>query len=104
MPEIVWKRGAEEDLLGIFAKQEDFRTGFGESFTLKLDAVLENLRNHPGLAPVFEPPMRRLVVGNTGYGVFYTIEHRGIIIHAIIHLSQHPQGIRAKIRRLLGLE
>ncbi|GDX11848.1 hypothetical protein LBMAG57_36200 [Verrucomicrobiota bacterium] len=47
--------------------------------------------------------MRRLVVGNTGYGVFYTTEDRGIIIHALIHLSQHPEGIRAKIRRLLGL-
>lgn len=103
MAEIVWKRGAEDDLLRIFAELEDFRAGSGETFTLKLDAVLQNLRSHPGLAPVFEQPMRRLVVGNTGYGVFYTTEDRGIIIHALIHLSQHPEGIRAKIRRLLGL-
>lgn len=47
--------------------------------------------------------MRRLVIGNTGFGVFYTVEDRGIIIHALVHLSQHPESIRARIRRLLGL-
>lgn len=103
MPEIVWKRGAEEDLLRIFAEHEGLRAGSGEQFTLKLDAVLQNLRSYPSLAPVFELPMRRLVVGNTGYGVFCTVEKRGIIIHALVHLSQHPQSIRAKIRQLLGL-
>ena len=103
MPEIVWKRGAEEDLLRIFVELEDRREGAGERFTVKLDAVLQNLRSHPRLAPVFEPPMRRLVVGSTGYGVFYTVENRGIIIHALTHLSQHPESIRAKIRRLLGM-
>jgi len=53
MAGIVWKRGAEDDLLRIFAGFEDFRAGSGETFTLKLDAVLQNLRSHPGLAPVF---------------------------------------------------
>ena len=86
-----------------FASLDEARPGAGERFTLRLDAVLENLRNFPHLAPVFEPPMRRLVVGNTGYGLFYTVEARGIIIHGLVHLSQHPESIRAKIRRLLGL-
>ena len=103
MPEIVWKWGAEDDLLRIFAELEERRIGSGEQFTLRLDAVLQNLRSYPSLAPVFELPMRRLVVGNTGYGVFYTVEKRGIIIHALVHLSQHPESIRSKIRRLLGL-
>lgn len=66
MPDIVWKRGAEEDLLRIFADLEDVAAGSGARFTMKLDAVLQNLRNHPGLAPLFEPPMGRLVIGNTG--------------------------------------
>ncbi len=87
----------------VFGEMERFQSGSGERFALKLDAMLQHLRSHPGMAPVFEPPMRRLVVGNTGYGVFYTSEARGIIIHALVHLSQHPEGIRAKIRRLLGL-
>ncbi len=103
MPELVWKHGAETDLLSIFASLEESRPGAGERFTLKLDAVLENLRQFPQMAPLFEPPMRRLVVGSSGYGLFYTVEPRGIIIHALAHLSQHPESIREKIRRLLSL-
>jgi len=103
MLEIVWKRGAEDDLLRIFAEHEALREGAGERFTRQLDATLERLRSQPQMAPVFERPMRRLVVGNLGYGLFYTVEPRGIIVHALIHLSQSPEAIRERIRRSLGL-
>jgi plasmid stabilization system protein ParE len=103
MPEIVWKQGAENDLFHIFADLEDRSKGSGERFVEKLDFTLENLRIHPEMAPLFEEPMRRLVIGSTGYGLFYTAEARGIIIHALIHLSKNPEAIREKIRRLLRL-
>jgi plasmid stabilization system protein ParE len=104
MPEIVWKQGAENDLLQIFAELEDRRDTLGEEFVLRLDATLETLRVHPAMSPMFEEPVRRLVVGSTGYGLFYSVEPRGIIIHALIHLSRSPETIRARIRRLLRLE
>ena len=103
MLEVVWKGGAEQDLLRIFAELDERREGAGADFTRKLDASLQNLRGFPEMAPVFDPPMRRLVVGNSGYGLFYTVEGRGIIIHALIHLRQDPETILAKIRDLLGL-
>jgi plasmid stabilization system protein ParE len=104
MPEIVWKQGAENDLLQIFAELEDRRETLGEQFVLKLDVTLESLRLHPKMAPMFEEPVRRLVVGSTGYGLFYSVEPRGIIVHGLIHLSRDPETIRAKIRRLLRLD
>ena len=57
----------------------------------------------PQMAPVFERPMRRLVAGTSGYGLFYTVEARGIIVHALLHLSQNPEAIRERIRRMLDL-
>lgn len=78
MPDVIWKGGAENDLVEIFA--------------------------HPELAPMFDEPVRRLVVGSTGYGLFYSVEPRGIIVHALIHLSRNPQVIRDKIRSLLGFD
>ena len=104
MPEIIWKQGAENDLLHIFADLEDGSEGGGERFVQKLDFTLEHLRRHPEMAPVFEEPARRLVIGSTGYGLFYSVEARGIIIHALIHLSKNPETIRGKIRRLLRLD
>lgn len=103
MVEIIWKRGAEEDLLRTFDDLEQLREGTGERFTLKLDVTLQNLKVQPEMAPMFQQPMRRLVVGSSGYGLFYTVENRGIIIHALIHLSRNPESIREKIRKLLGL-
>src|SRR5687768_4173780 len=100
MPEVVWKQGAQEDLVRIFSQLDEAVAGSGERFVRKLDDTLQSLRNHPHLAPVFDPPVRRLVVGNSGYGLFYTVEPRGLIIHALIHLRQHPETIRARIRRL----
>ena len=104
MPEIVWKQGAESDLLQVFTDLEDYSEGAGQRFVQKLDFTLESLRIHPEIAPTFEEPMRRLVIGSSGYGLFYSVEARGIIVHALIHLSKNPETIREKIRRLLRLD
>ena len=53
---------------------------------------------------MFEEPVRRLVIGSTGYGLFYSVEPRGIIIHTLIHLSRNPQLIRDRIRSFLRLD
>jgi plasmid stabilization system protein ParE len=63
MPEIVWKQGAENDLLEIFGNLDDHQEGSGERFVERLDFTLANLRQHPEIAPIFEPPVRRLVIG-----------------------------------------
>jgi plasmid stabilization system protein ParE len=104
MPEIIWKGGAESDLLQIFADLEDFSEGSGVRFLTKLDFTLENLRAHSDIAPIFEEPVRRLVIGSSGYGLFYSVEPRGIIVHALIHLSRDPKLIRERVRRLLRFE
>jgi plasmid stabilization system protein ParE len=74
----------------------------GERFVSRLDFTLQNMRLYPEMAPLFEPPVRRLVIGATGFGLFYTVEARGIIIHAVLHVSRNPERIRDRIRRLLG--
>ena len=104
MPEIIWKQGAESDLLQIFAELEERSEEAGVRFVGKLDFTLSNLRAYPEIAPMFEEPVRRLIIGSTGYGLFYSIEPRGIIVHALIHLSRDPERIRERIRRLLSFD
>ena len=103
-PEIIWKQGAENDLLQIFAELEEYGGGAGVRFVGKLDFTLDNLRVHSEMAPMFEKPVRRLVIGSTGYGLFYSVEARGIIVHALVHLSRDPRRIRERIRRLLSFD
>ena len=73
-------------------------------FIGKLDFTLANLQAHPEMAPMFVKPVRRLVIGSTGYGLFYSLEVRGIIVHALVHLSRNPEKIRERIRRLLSFD
>ncbi|HXM33059.1 MAG TPA: type II toxin-antitoxin system RelE/ParE family toxin [Chthoniobacterales bacterium] len=102
MPEVVWKQGAENDLLEIFSNLEEHEQGLGERLVERLDFTLAHLRQHPEMAPIFEPLVRRLVIGSTGFGLFYSVESRGIIVHALVHLARNPETIRARVRRLLG--
>ena len=104
MPEIVWKQGAENDLLQIFAELEQHTDGAGVRFAGKLDFTLGHLRVHPEMAPMFEEPVQRLVIGSTGFGLFYSVEARGIIVHALIHLSRDPQSIRERIHHFLSFD
>jgi hypothetical protein len=83
---------------------EQHTEGAGVRFAGKLDFTLGHLRVHPEMAPMFEEPVRRLVIGSTGFGLFYSVEARGIIVHALIHLSRDPQSIRERIRRLLSFD
>jgi plasmid stabilization system protein ParE len=57
MAEIIWKQGAENDLLQIFAELEGRSEGVGVRFVGKLDFTLDNLRTHPEIAPMFEKPV-----------------------------------------------
>lgn len=77
MPEIIWKQGAENDLLQIFSNLEDCSEGTGERLVRKLDGTLENLKIHPGIAPPFEGPVRRLVIGSVAMACFIPLKPVG---------------------------
>ena len=99
MAEIVWTLGATVDYQQLFSRFEEHRAGAGIRFTEEVEARLAMLAVFPHLGPVYEVPFRRLLVFGHEYGLFYTAEARGIIVHALLHNRQDPDAIR---RRLLG--
>ena len=102
MAELVWTRAAESDLQEIFEQCEEAREGSGERFVSLLGAAVELLRQFPEMAPVFDPPLRRLVLNARHHGVFYTLEPRGIILHAVADLRRDPEELRLRLRRITG--
>jgi len=101
-PELVWTRGAESDLCAIYQELEEFNSDSGERLVLLIDASLQLLRQFPEMAPVYAPPIRRLVLHQGRYGLFYTIEHRRIILHAVADLRSGPDVLKSRFRKLLG--
>jgi plasmid stabilization system protein ParE len=101
MRDIVWTRGAEADLQEVYDDLEAFREGAGENFFSLIDASVELLRQFPEMAAIFEAPLRRLLLNDGRYGLFYVIEDRGIILHAVADLRRNPDELRRRFRKLV---
>lgn len=100
--ELVWTRGAEADLAAAYEDLEEQRSGSGDRLLLLTNSALELLRYFPEMAPAFDPPIRRLLLNRRRYGLYYTVENRGIIIHAVANLHTDPAILRARFRKLRG--
>lgn len=88
IPEAVWTARAEADLLREFSRLEDDRAGSGSEFLEIVDSALRLLRLNPRMAPRYSDRYRRLVMRDRRLGIFYILESRGVIVHAICDLRQ----------------
>ncbi len=105
--EIVWTAGAERDLLDIHRQLFDrLNEDDGLISTVlekPLQASLQLLRDHPEIAPrvhYAQRIRRRLFGPKNRYGLFYTVEARGIVIHTLLDLRQDPQMILKRLREI----
>lgn len=105
--EIVWTAGAERDLLEIHqqlldALEEDPALA-ARVLEKPLESSLELIREYPAIAPKIRGSqrLRRALFGpGNHYGLFYSVENRGIIIHALLDLKQNPAWIRKRLQNL----
>jgi len=102
--DIIWSAGAERDLLEIhqlwfdLLNHDDSR--LTEVLEVPLQSALNLLANHPevgakvrgtlGLRRWFWGPQRR-------YGLFYVVETRGLVIHAMLDIRQSPDHIQKRL-------
>ncbi len=102
--DVIWSAGAERDLLEIhqlwfdLLDQDDSR--ITEVLELPLHSALRLLAEHPeiGVKVRGAPAMRRWLMGpQRRYGLFYVVESRGIVIHAMLDLRQSPEHIRKRL-------
>ncbi len=105
--EIVWTAGAERDLaelhLQLFLGSDENDELVARLLEAPLEENLRLLRDHPELAPRVrgKPNIRRKVLGYRNHlGLFYCVEKRGIIIHALLDLRQDPKMIAQRLSRI----
>ena len=100
MAEIIWTLAASQDLQNVFESLERMRPGAGEAFVMNIEAQLELVKLFPRMNRLYLPPFRKLrLIGI--YGLFYAVENRGIVVHAVVDLRRDIANLR---RRLLGDE
>jgi plasmid stabilization system protein ParE len=105
--EIIWTLGAEQDLLLLYRQMEAL-SGDDDDLPLRLlrrplMQGLKLLSENPSLGRRLaqRSNVRRLLIGpDFRHGLFYVVETRGIIVHALLDLRQDPALI---LRRLKGI-
>jgi plasmid stabilization system protein ParE len=70
---------------------------YGDVFYDSVDRAIGQLRRFPESGPIYEDPVRRLVIHGTPLGLFYGIHGRRISIVAILDLRQDPESITRRI-------
>ncbi|MDB6118154.1 MAG: hypothetical protein JWO08_1935 [Verrucomicrobiaceae bacterium] len=95
----VWTLGAEADVQRIYERLEALEEGTGDRFYDEVLSLVSLLEAFPLIGSiVHQGRVRRVLVFNRHYGLFYVVENRGIILHALLDLRQDPRTVMRRIR------
>lgn len=99
--EIVWLRSADDDVQQAYNRFEDRWPGFGNSFLLAVEAVLERLKFHPEIGTIAKGDVRRVLVPDFSFGVYYQFTGGRIMINSVLNLRQNPELLQRRLDDLL---
>ncbi len=81
---------ARDDLDIAFAWYEEQRYGLGFEFLVCVEASIETILQTPKLYAKHHDTFRRALVRRFPFSIFYTIEKKEIVVHAIFDNRQDP--------------
>jgi plasmid stabilization system protein ParE len=81
---------AELEIFEAALRYEREREGLGFRFEAQVHTVFTRLLENPFQFPVIEEDIRRALVRDFAYGVFFTAERDLVTVLAILHLHRHP--------------
>jgi plasmid stabilization system protein ParE len=72
--------------------------GLGEQFLLRVRESVQDVTEHPGACPIVWGPVRRKLVRQFPYGVFYREYDDEILVIAVAHLRRRPGYWTPRVR------
>jgi toxin ParE1/3/4 len=81
---------AELEIFQAALRYEREREGLGFRFEAQVNTVFARLLENPFQFPVIEDGVRRALVRDFPYGVFFTMDADLITVLAVLHLRRHP--------------
>jgi toxin ParE1/3/4 len=81
---------AELEIFEAALRYEREREGLGFRFEAQVNTVFARLLDNPFQFPVIEQTVRRALVRDFPYAVFFTTEADLITVMAVLHLRRHP--------------
>ncbi len=93
MRELILLLSADVDIQAAFEYHEDYQEGRGAVFLRHLETALDQLRRFPESGARFHRSYRRLLVPGYPFGIFYTVESRGVVVAGVIDTRRDPDFI-----------
>ena len=96
--EIRFRPEAEAEVLEAHAWYRERGLGLGQEFLRSLDASLDLIRRLPESHPVVHRRVRRALLRQFPYGIFYVHEGNTITVLACFHASRDPRGWKERTK------
>jgi hypothetical protein len=89
---------AELEIFEAALRYEREREGFGFRFEAQVNTVFARLLENPFQFPVIGEDVRRALVRDFPYGVFFMTQADLITVLAVLHLRRHPDTWKRRRR------
>lgn len=83
--------GAQHDVEDTVAWYEGQRLGLRERFVAALDRLLDRVSENPQQFPVIETKVRRALVRQFPYAVYFVVSSDHIAVIAVLHVRRYRQ-------------
>ena len=89
---VVYRRRVGRDLAEARAWYEERRAGLGEELLASIGVSFDVIESFPEIFAAVRGEVRRAVVSEFPYVVFYRIELRQVVVLAVVHTAQDPKS------------
>jgi plasmid stabilization system protein ParE len=89
---------AELEIFEAALRYEREREGLGFRFEARVNTVFARLLENPFQFPIIEEDVRRALVRDFPYGVFFVTDADLITVLAVLHLRRHPDTWKRRRR------
>jgi len=81
---------AEKDMSQAYNWYNDQQTGLGDVFLCSVETMLEKISEHPLRFPLIHKSVRRALISQFPYAIFFTLKGSTIEVLAVFHCKRNP--------------
>lgn len=97
-PGLIVRPAAELDIKDAYTWFEERMPGFGAQFLTAVDEAMLLISREPEIFQKVYRALSRALIHRFPYGIFYTIEPNGIVVHSVMHTARQPSKWKQRTR------
>jgi plasmid stabilization system protein ParE len=89
---LVYRRRVGRDLAEALAYYDELVEGLGERFLGSVDSTFDAIERYPEMFAKVYGDVRRAVLSQFPYAVFYRIERERVVVFRVLHTARDPRA------------